>query len=279
MKKYCTLMSKKFLSKSCVIALGAAMLLQSAAPALCAQDSGLPDPIGYGKKIWGDLKELPAKPAGWTSSQWYLASGVLAATGAAFLVDENIRDYYFKHRNEDLRDVELATTHFGDSRYQVPIISGFWLGGWVFKSPVMSKIAADGAEAGIIAALMITPAICYITGRALPEKNEPPMKFKFFTPKRYSFPSGHTTAAFALASVLDVDLRGTFGYWHTPLVYGVACGVAESRLFDGVHYLSDVIVGGAIGWSIGWWIASKKRGPSDLTLLPYPGGMKLAARF
>lgn len=120
-----------------------------------------------------------------------------------------------------------------------------------------------------------------MTGRALPSSGESPSHFRPFTWHRYSFPSGHTAAAFALASVLDVDLRSTFGYWHTPVVYAMALGVAHSRIYDRKHYLSDVIFSGAIGWSIGTWIASKDRKSaiSDITLLPYYNGARIAYRF
>ncbi|HAH31384.1 MAG TPA: hypothetical protein DCL44_03615 [Elusimicrobia bacterium] len=277
------MMKAKLFRKSGVAALAALILLQSAAPLLCAEALRLPDPLGYGKRLWGDIKELPSKPAGWNKTQWYLAGGALAATGAAFLVDGKIHAFYDKHRksNKTLKEISRLTTHFGDSVYQVPLISGLWLGGRLFNSPVMTKIAADATEASVIAALMINPTLTYLTGRALPSKGENAMKFRPFTFHRYSFPSGHTSAAFALASVLDVDLRETFGHWHTPIVYGIAFGVAESRLYDDKHYLSEVILGGAIGWSVGRWIASKKRapGPGDISLLPYPGGMMVAARF
>ena len=273
---------KTFRLKAAFTLTATLLLFQNSGPAFAAERP-ISDPVDYARQFWGDLKELPAKPVTWDSNQWYLAGGVLAATGLAFLTDENIRDFYDANRknNEDLRDAALATTQFGNYRYQVPILSGFWLGGQMFKSPVMTKIAADGTEASIIAALMINPAINYLTGRNLPGKGESAMKFRPFTYHRFSFPSGHTSAAFALAAVLDVDLRNTFGYWHTPLVYGTAFGVAESRMFDAKHYLSEVIFGGAIGWSVGWWIASKDRGakPPTMTLLPYPNGAQLAWRF
>jgi len=256
------------------------LFLQGAVPS-SAGERPLPNPVGYGKRLWGDIKELPKKPGTWTKNQWYLAGGVLAATAGSLLVDDSVADFYDSHRMESLRNISFATTHFGDTKYQVPLISGLYIGGIAFGSMTMRKIAADATEASVIAALMINPALCYITGRALPSKGESPSRFRPFTWHRYSFPSGHTSAAFALASVLDTDLRGAFGYWHTPLVYGVALGVAQSRLYDRKHYLSEVILGGAIGWSVGNWVASKNRNvaPADITLMPYPNGAQVALRF
>ncbi len=272
--------TRKRLLRTVCAAISAGLLAQGARPAFCAERP-LPDPVGYAKRFWGDLKELPKKPGTWRKGQWYLAGGVLAATGVALVYDENIRDFNETHRADTWRNLSFASTHFGDSTYQVPIISGFYLGGMAFGSMTMRKIAADATEASVIAALMINPALNYLTGRALPSRHEDASKFKPFTFHRYSFPSGHTSAAFALASVLDVDLRSTFGYWHTPLVYGMALGVAHSRVYDDKHYLSEVILGGAIGWSIGNWIASKNRNapPADITLLPYPNGAQVAYRF
>ncbi len=265
----------------CAVISAAVLLAQAALPAYCAERP-LPDPVGFGKRFWDDLKELPKKPGTWSKNQWYLAGGVVAATGVSLFLDDSVADFYDTHRMDSLRNISLATTHFGDSVWQVPIISGIYMGGLAFGSPTMRKISADATEASVIAALMINPALCYMTGRALPYKGESPSRFRPFTWHRYSFPSGHTSAAFALASVLDIDLREKFGYWHTPLVYGVALGVAESRLYDRKHYLSEVILGGAIGWSIGTWVASKNRNKTpaaDLTLLPYPNGAQLALRF
>jgi membrane-associated phospholipid phosphatase len=58
-----------------------------------------------------------------------------------------------------------------------------------------------------------------------------------------SFPSGHSSAAFATATVLQRDLGWRVG---AP-AYGVAAYVAVSRLTENQHFLSDVIFGAAVG--------------------------------
>jgi membrane-associated phospholipid phosphatase len=58
-----------------------------------------------------------------------------------------------------------------------------------------------------------------------------------------SFPSGHTAAAFATASVLKAELGWKVG---VP-AYGAAAWVAASRMHARRHYLSDVIAGATIG--------------------------------
>lgn len=58
-------------------------------------------------------------------------------------------------------------------------------------------------------------------------------------PTDYSFPSGHTAAAFAAAGVFVRNLPKRFGI---PLIV-LAAVIAVSRLYVGVHYPSDVLVG------------------------------------
>jgi membrane-associated phospholipid phosphatase len=280
------LQPKNIFSELCFSAGAMAILLQCCAPAFCG-DRPAPDPLGYGERFWSDLKELPSKPGSWSTGQWELAGGVLAATGGALFFDDSVADHYDHHHAEDLRDLSNAVTHFGDYKYQLPVISGFWLSGYALGVPKLRQIGADAAEASIIAAFLINPVLCYMTGRALPSSGESPSTFRPFTWHRYSFPSGHAAAAFALASVLDTDLRDTFGYWQTPVLYGGALGVAQSRLYDKKHYLSDVILGGSIGWAIGTWVASKDRvpgakasaGEQRLSLMPYNGGLMASYKF
>jgi membrane-associated phospholipid phosphatase len=63
-----------------------------------------------------------------------------------------------------------------------------------------------------------------------------------------SFPSGHSMEAFAVATI--IARRYGNHRWVPFAAYGLASMVGFSRLTLNVHYLSDVVMGGAIGYSI-----------------------------
>ncbi len=94
-----------------------------------------------------------------------------------------------------------------------------------------------------------------------------------------SFPSDHTAHAFLVASVLDAVIDRPAWRW---VLYPLAGGVGLDRLHEGVHYPTDVIAGGLLGWWIGHRL-SVSHGlagrPSRLTVswAPIPGGALIAA--
>ncbi|WOJ98124.1 phosphatase PAP2 family protein [Congregibacter brevis] len=61
----------------------------------------------------------------------------------------------------------------------------------------------------------------------------------------FSFPSGHTCAAFLFVTLLILH----FGLWLLPLYAWSAC-VAMSRVYLGVHFPTDTVVGAVLGSSI-----------------------------
>ena len=58
----------------------------------------------------------------------------------------------------------------------------------------------------------------------------------------YSFPSGHTTTSFACATVLAAFAPR----WRVPF-FVLATLIALSRLYNGVHYPTDVVAGAFLG--------------------------------
>jgi len=79
---------------------------------------------------------------------------------------------------------------------------------------------------------------------------------------RQSFPSGHTTMAFAGATVLDKEFRHV-SPWISVAGYTVATGVAVSRVARHRHYWHDVVVGAGIGVGgtiLGYWLGDKLTG-------------------
>lgn len=62
----------------------------------------------------------------------------------------------------------------------------------------------------------------------------------------FSFPSGHTTAAF-MAATLFYKEYGFKGYWVGLVAYAAAIVTGFTRILNNRHWLFDVIVGAALG--------------------------------
>ena len=69
-----------------------------------------------------------------------------------------------------------------------------------------------------------------------------------FSADHNSFPSGHAIAAFSVATIISRRYRNH--RWVPFVAYAAAATVGFSRLTLNAHYLSDVFVGGALGYSI-----------------------------
>jgi hypothetical protein len=67
-----------------------------------------------------------------------------------------------------------------------------------------------------------------------------------------TWPSGHTSSSFCIASVMDE----AYGHVVGVPMYGLATLVAMERLDDRNHYFSDVVMGGVLGLVVGHSVAS-----------------------
>ncbi len=67
---------------------------------------------------------------------------------------------------------------------------------------------------------------------------------------RFGFVSSHASNHFAIATFM-AGLLGGSPRWATPALVGWALVIAYSRVYLGVHYPGDVIVGAAFGIAVG----------------------------
>jgi membrane-associated phospholipid phosphatase len=105
---------------------------------------------------------------------------------------------------------------------------------------------------------LTTQGIKSIVQRERPFKKIPAIE-KLSTGGDASFPSGHTTEAFAMAAALSLLFRKK--EIMIP-VYIWAFLVAYSRMALGVHYPSDVLFGAALGTLISWLVVASLRNSS-----------------
>jgi membrane-associated phospholipid phosphatase len=130
------------------------------------------------------------------------------------------------------------------SRYLVflfiPVIAGL---GYVRKKLVPLKQSLYDAGWSALAALIVANTIGQMVGRLRPYEASAEI-LRLIPPPltAHAFPSGHTAVAFACAAALTYGRPG----WGLVALAG-ATAVGLGRIFVGVHYPSDVIVGAALG--------------------------------
>ena len=114
----------------------------------------------------------------------------------------------------------------------------------------MQHTALLAGEAAADAEVVVT-VLKEITRRERPASIPQHANFSdsWFENNGTSFPSGHTIVAFSVATI--VARRYGNHRWVPFAAYGAAALVGFSRLSLSAHFLSDVFMGGALGYSIG----------------------------
>lgn len=235
----------------------------------------------YVKLVGSDTKYVFTSPARWDRQDWstvvQLSAGVLATT----LLDDEIRLKAQLNRTLHTDRATELVQRFGEE-YSFAVLAGFGLVGTLGKNAKARAVAMDGITASIIASGLITPGLKYTVGRKRPYAASGVFDVEPFS-GNYSFPSGHTTQAFAVASVVASHYDQL---WIKGLSYSLAAGVGWSRIHQNKHYASDVVAGAIIGTVIGRTIVRRHNhltdddlGRWDAVASPQMTGLVWSRRF
>ena len=119
------------------------------------------------------------------------------------------------------------------------------------SNDALRRAALGAAAMAVVAGIFSFKVLKRVVGRKRPCAIEPNCWASLLPPDQFSFPSGHSITAFAVAISL-----GTFYPLALPVLLFCAASVAVSRVVLGMHFLSDVIVGSALGASLGYTAAA-----------------------
>ncbi len=221
------------------------------------------------------LFTFPSRP---TKRGVVITSSVIAMTGYLITRDEEIRDWIEEHRSETSGDLESIFEPIGRAQSGFVITGGAWLIGRLTHRDKLTRTSAVAFES-----FLYTGAITSLAkGAFAREPPEGPGSRGQFWEGESSFPSGHTSRTFAIATVF-AESYGRRAAW---VAYPIATLVGLARLEDSTHWASDVLAGGALGIAIGKALARRhdlrpERGTpgaarsSSMRIEAGPGGVRL----
>ena len=170
-------------------------------------------------------------------------------------LDGNILLWIQEHvRNAVLTPVMTFITHLGDAGWIWIALTAVFL--------ILPKYRKCGVRMAI--ALILDLILCNLVLKPLAARPRPcwideQVKLLVAAPKDYSFPSGHSAASFAAAVSIFVMHKK-----EGAAALILACLIAFSRLYLGVHYPTDVLTGfviALVGSTLSVWIVRTK--PED----------------
>jgi membrane-associated phospholipid phosphatase len=237
-------------------------------PEIYNENTKMTVPI-YFALLADDIKQQATTPFKATGRDWIKIGGfAMVITGCALFADKPINRLAVDIRNKSKSIVSTSSyiTNFG-GLYEGYTLAAFAAYGYIFKKE-KTKTTVFLATQAYMTAGAIETVLKYLTGRQRPSYYDPVTGtnsprwhgpfFEFTKDKNgsspanssyTSFPSGHTTVAFAVATVFAMEYQNSK---FVPIIaYTASSLVGLSRLIENQHWTSDVLVGGVLGYLCG----------------------------
>src|ERR1700734_4059860 len=216
-----------------------------------------------------DTKLYFTSPLRWDEEDWLYFGGALVAIGAAHSFDERVRDHFATGPKAILNGGEDKNS-LRDAAPTVALIAGTGLYAAFIDDPDGYRETWSLIEAGAFSGAT-AEVLGYATGRKRPDATTSPNEWD---KGGDSFPSLHTTVAFAVGTVFAESGNDEYRWIRRIIGYGVAGATAYVRLDENVHWLSDTVAGAALGIATAKFVLNRQDAQSRGTVQfqPVKGG-------
>ncbi len=213
-----------------------------------------------GREFLSDTGRIWSSPTRIKTKTMVPLIALAAATTFLIAADEPIRDgvQTFAEKHAWVGDVGPVITEMGGIG-AFATAGAFFGAGLIFKDARARETGFLAANA-ILQSFLVDSFLKGMTGRQRPfiaagedHWSGPVGFFRRFEKSQKglydSFPSGHSAAAFSLATVVALQYR--HHAWVPVVAYTLASGVGLSRMTLDRHWASDVAIGALIGYGVG----------------------------
>ncbi|MBI5218839.1 MAG: phosphatase PAP2 family protein [Bacteroidia bacterium] len=223
----------------------------------------------YIKSYVLDSRDILIAPVKWKPKQWVITAGVLGTAGFLITQDKEINNFFQKNRTNTTDEIaKYGFEPFGRGIYSMGVMGLFYLQGCIFHNERSKKVALLGVKAFLITGGLTTiPKVIFCRHRPREEDQPDPYLWDFPAKDLHhlSFFSGHTSTAFAVATIVSCEYKE---HWWVPVIsYTIAGLTGLSRINDNAHWPSDVFMGAAFGTAVGKLIYSHNNWRINIT--PY----------
>jgi len=231
-----------------------------AAPAVPALSAAAPERDVSWKRLPGniltDQKNIWLFPAHLRHRRVLIAALAVAGATAALVELDPKEGHYFRNSTA-YNGFNRGFSGYNTSLGMVLAPVSWYAVGLIRKDEKAQKTTLLAAEA-VVDSEILTTVMKDVDRRLRPGAIAPNGNFSdtWFDSRgswlrgRGSFPSGHTIAAASIATVFARQY-GRQHRWVPYVAYGLAATIGFSRMTLSSHFLSDVFLGGALGYSIG----------------------------
>jgi len=199
------------------------------------------------------------QPTKWAGRDWLKVGIITSATIAVMPFDESITNST-QGRQRYYYSVPVEGGRIYGEWYSIGGVAGmFALYGLIAHDTAAKKIAIELLQAGLYSEI-VTTVLKIAFGRERPVSTQHAFTYHPFTVFDYNFqsmPSGHTTSAFALSTIMSRHAHSTA---LKILAYIPAGFTMFSRIYQHKHWLSDEILAAAIGYFAGNWVVDLHEG-------------------
>ena len=227
----------------------------------------------YIKGYFTDTGKILVSPTNWDRYDWLKAGLVIGTATGIYYADSDIRNFSQRNQSSVGNNAASVGNALGDPLYVLPPLGLFYLYGHVQDDPKARRTALLATESLVISGTF-TYAIKLATQRPRPFTGERSTTWDGpgVNNSSPSFPSGHTTTAFSVASVLSEEYENN--PYVAPIAYGLATLTGLARINDNKHWASDVFIGGAIGYFVGKAVVRSHAGHADSNIKILPASIQ-----